>query len=550
MPQPIEATHIVVECQKTPNGRKNRHVCVPKSWVQLKMHGNRVSIVYPSEDKTCTELRVRNMEPADKDWDFYIGDIKAENTYEYCSAYVKRESGCKQTNNQDNDRKRKERESEEQPHVERKESLKVRIKLLKPSSEKKRKKSRSSDYAIITEPTACSEEEPVSEDIVDGEENISPQPAESFNMTTEISPQPPETSNMTTEISPQPPETSNMTTEISSQPAETSNMTTEFSSSSTSTPSSTVNQSTTVPQKTPFEVKMNEIIQSLMPDTTLQQIPMNTNNEEIAKLLAMQVENNSKAANLAFPKLTPEDRACIINLESEHTKTVYNIRLLVEFVKILCKNVLQNKNTLGKMIEAYGPIETDTGDQQQPGTSNVGNTQDVEMPADPNIPVSSTQNTGEDAPMLPTSTTGEPNTDKEENGKREKINWILKHPDPGKDLIELGKHAGVYVSADGLKKCKEKSDSVESFAKSLLSEVFTEDNTAEIEGKIMRPPMYFPAKIALVNFAIDYGQQVGWKEMEFELILHSLRDVLHDDLDYPEICGNNDQHCTCCLLKQ
>ncbi|PZC78075.1 hypothetical protein B5X24_HaOG202610 [Helicoverpa armigera] len=522
MPQSIEATHIVVECQKTPNGRKNRHVCVPKSWVQLKMHGNRVSIVYPSEDKERTDLRVRNMEPADKDWDFYIGDIKAENTYEYCSAYVKRESGCKQTNSQDTCNKRKERESEEQPHVERKESLKVRLKLLKPSSEKKRKKSRSSDYAIITEPTAYSEEEPVSEDIVDGEENIPKQPAESFNMTTEISPQPPETSNMTT----------------------------EFSSSSTSTPSSTVNQSTTVPQKTPFEVKMNEIIQSLMPETILQQIPMNTNNEEIAKLLAMQVENNSKAANLAFPKLTPEDRAFIINLESEHTKTVYNIRVLLEFVKMLCTNVLHNRNTLGKMIKAYGPIETDTGDQQQPGTSNVGNTQDVEMPADPNIPVSSTQNAGEDAPMLPTSTTGEPNTDKEENGKREKINWILKHPDPGKDLIELGKHSGVYVSADGLKKCKEKSDSVESFAKSLLPEVFSEDNTAEIEGKIMRPPMYFPAKIALVNFAMDYGQQVGWKEMEFELILHSLRDVLHDDLDYPEICGNNDQHCTCCLLKQ
>ncbi|XP_047038354.1 uncharacterized protein LOC124643411 [Helicoverpa zea] len=521
MPQSIEGTHIVVECQKAPNGRKNRHVCVPKSWVQLKMYGNRVSIVYPSEDETCTDLRVRNMEPADDDWDFYIGDIKAENTYEYCSAYVTRESLCKQTNNQDTCKKRKERESKEQPHVERKKSLKVRIKLPKPSLEKKRKKSRSSDYAIITEPMAYSEEEPVSEDMVDTEENVSPQLVESFNMNTEIPP----------------------------QSAETSNMTTEFSSSSTSTPSSSVNQSTTKPQKTLFEIKMDEIIQSLMPETILQQIPMNTNSKEIAKLLAMQIENDSKAANLAFPKLTPEEREFIIKLEAVQTKTVYNIRVLLEFVKSMYKNVFHNRYVLDKIIKAYGPIGTETGDQQHPGTSNVENTQDVEMPADPNIPVSSTQNTGEDAPMLPTSTTGEPNTDKEENGKREKINWILKHPDPGKDLIELGKHTGIYVSADGLKKCKEKSDSVESFAKSLLPEVFTQDNTAEIKGKIMRPPMYFPAKIALVNFAMDYGQQAGWKEIEFELILNSLRDVLHDDLDYPKACGNNDQHCTCCLHK-
>uniref|UniRef100_A0A2A4IT30 BEN domain-containing protein n=1 Tax=Heliothis virescens TaxID=7102 RepID=A0A2A4IT30_HELVI len=514
MPQSSHSDFIVVDCQKAPNGKENSHVCVPRSWIRCEMGGKRVAIVYPCEDEARTAARVRNQEAPDDAWTYYIGDIKCEtNSYEYGSTIVQTVllyNEYLRDTNQTTNQKRKEKKTKKQPLPEQKDSLKVRIKLPKASLEKRKKKSKSKsniskspNYEIITEPTAHIDREPVSENILNREDNISTQ-SDGPHITTE-----------------------------------------------SSIPTSIANKSTAQTPKTPIEFKIDEMIQSYLPETTLKHIPINTPSSKNAENLDMDIDNESIATNLSFPKLTPEEREFIINLETEQKNTIFNIRILVLFVKNLYIKVHENKKTLDQIISKYGPSITVTAPQRQPEPSkNPEETpQDVEMATETDTPVTSTETLEEVESPLPTSTTAEPVTDKGKEAKKEKINWILRHPDPGKGLVELGKHTGIYVSADGLNKCKENCNSVESFAKSLLPEVFTKDRNTEIKGKIMRPPMYFPAKIALVNYAMEYGQQVGWQDMEFEMILNSLRDVLHDDLDFPTGSAHNDDQCCMCVKQ-
>ncbi|XP_052741406.1 uncharacterized protein LOC112048212 isoform X1 [Bicyclus anynana] len=120
----------------------------------------------------------------------------------------------------------------------------------------------------------------------------------------------------------------------------------------------------------------------------------------------------------------------------------------------------------------------------------------------------------------------------------ENSRWTLKYQNSSAGVVEIMPHSSVYVDEKKFIICKLKAKDCKSLARMLLIEIFS-DNALRVcsltgaRSNAHKPPQVRPgldkhARMVLLEFVCEYGQQKGWAKCNAESILNSVRSKVQD----------------------